>query len=202
MKTIKCTLLIIVLNIIFPISIYADCESDFKAVEKDFKVSYKYNEDTDDFTIKLVCPDRNKYTFGFYNPDDVKDAYWTNEEEKKITTINNYKKDEYKYMLLGTYGDCKDYIVKEGTIKLTKDNPYINNSLCEGNEDFSLCQKENKEIVDEDTFKIELEGYKQNKSSKKSNKIATYFNKNKTEIIIITLLIISFIVGFIIYNRK
>ena len=168
----------ILMFILIPVITYADCESDFKKVEKDFSISYKYNKDTDDFTITLVSPDRNKYTFGFSNPDDVKDAYWTNEGNKKITTIRGYKKEEYKYMLLGMYGDCKDYIAKEGTISLNK-NDSVENS-------------------NEETLEKEAE-----KSNKKhNNKTTSYIKEHMTETIIIIVLVIAFIITSVVITKK
>ena len=176
MKNIKYIFTIIVLNVMLPVIIYADCESDFKKVEKDFSVSYEYNEDTDDFTITLVSPDRTKYTFGFSDPDDVKDAYWTNNENKRITTIKKYKKSEYKYMLLGTYGDCKDYIAKEGTLSLSKDNM---------------------EVTNEDTIKEKTEEH-----NNTSNTITNYYKENKVESLIMVIIVAGGILGFAVYIIK
>lgn len=173
MSKLKVIIITIFIFFIIPLGVKADCASDFKKVEKDFSVKYKYNEDTDDFTITLVCPDRNKYTFGFFNQDDAKDAYWTNDGNKKITTIRNYKNSEYRYLLIGTYGECIDYIAKEGTLTLNKDNS----------------------TTDEETPKEILEVNKSNKTSK-------YFKENTTESIIILLSFIGILTIIIFYILK
>ncbi len=63
MNRLKSILLTTLLLIILPATVYADCQSDFKAIEKEFEVTYEYNKDTDDFTITHFNPDEDRYVY-------------------------------------------------------------------------------------------------------------------------------------------
>ena len=224
MQKSKNILLFFILFVILPTTTYADCTSDFKAVEKYFKESYKYNADTDDFTIILVNPDYEKYTFGFHNKDEIKNVEMKYNGKQVTVTVKNYKGTKYDYVFVARYNECMNQAAKSGSIELKKYNPYADHELCKGNEDFILCQKEYDKAVDEETFKSRLETYIESKDSKSSqndninnqndeknnnnnkenltDKIINYIHENTIQVIIIALFIIILIIGILIYIKK
>ena len=162
-----------------PTTTYADCQSDFEKNEPDFKVTYEYNADTDDFTIILPVPNVNNYGFIFYHSIDSSNAAENN--GKQAIIIKGYKKDTYTYGIKANTGACKDTVVKQETIKLEKTNPYVNDPLCKGNEEFILCQKDYNYAaeINREAFESRLKAYIESKDDKDTqNKDATKDNKD------------------------
>ncbi len=60
------------------------------------------------------------------------------QNKKKVLVYNNYKKDEYKYGIMARYSGCNNVKVATYTLQLKKYNPYADNQLCKGNEEFVL----------------------------------------------------------------
>ena len=170
MNTIKKVLFILTIFIMLPLGVYADCQSDFDAIKSEFKITYKYNTDTDDFTIVMTNPNNERYRIAILDFEDIE-----NTEEKKdgnvsTTTIYNHSgsDDKYCYVVQANYYGCDGnfFLIKE--MELKKYNPYADSPQCEGNENFVLCQKENDKIIEEETFESRLEIYE--KTEGKSGK--------------------------------
>ena len=219
----KNILIILVMFIMLPLTVYADCTSDFEKVKNDFKVSYKYNADTDDFNIIFVNPDYDKYTFGFHDKDEINHVEIKYEDKQATITVKNYKGDKYDYAFLATYSECRNKIANKGTIELKKYNPYSDDPLCLGNEEFALCQKDDDKAVDEETFKSRLETYKASKEKKEDDSqqnttpskedskekkitfidtITNYVQEHMVEVVIIVVIIVTFTIGTIVYIIK
>lgn len=176
-------LIITILAILLPMHVNADCQSDFKQYEKDYKVSYKYNKDTDDFTITLVNPNFERYGFVYNGREEIQNAEKKVTENKVFTTIlKNYKKNEYTYTLKANYEGCNGVVIKTGTLKMVKGNPYSNNPLCEGNEEFVLCQKDYDKELDQETFEERINTYIEEKKATSNNIKNDSNDKNKYEL--------------------
>ena len=167
--------------VILPLGVYADCQSDFKTIEKDFKINYKYNSDTDDFTITMENPDSMRYSWSFGNAEERKKMTTNINGKTVIYTINNYKKKDYEYKVISMYSECLYKIVKEGTLELKKYNPYADSESCKGNEDFVLCQKDYEKRVDEEEFKSRLEAYQKSKENNTGSSSNAPTSKTKNE---------------------
>ena len=211
--------------VIFPCLVYADCASDFKAVEKGFKVTYKYNEDTDDYTVTFINPDFNRYSFAQTSAEEIKKSKRRISGNTLTTIVEHYKGTKYYYTIQALYGQCNGVAVKEETIEFKKYNPYADSPLCVGNEDFVLCQKEYDKEIDEETFKSRLDTYiktknetknesssSDDKDSNKSSiekttkniveKTTNFFEENLTIIIIVAVVIVALIIGGVFLIRK
>ena len=216
MQKSKNILLFFILFVILPTTTYADCNSDFEAVKNDFKESYKYNSETDDFNVILVNPDYEKYTFGYHSQDEVKKVEMKYDGKKATVTIKNVKENKYDYAFIAQYSECKYQVAKSGSIELKKYNPYSDSELCKGNEDFVLCQRDYDKAIDEETFKSRLETYTKtkeiesttndivdnNENKSKSNILNTiinYIQENTVQVIIIGLLILILIISVVVY---
>ena len=228
----KTTKLIIMmfLFLMSPLLANADCESDFKAVEKKYKVTYKYNASTDDFSIILVSPNFERYGFHFHTKAEIETAEKSVTADKVLTvTIKNYKSTEYKYSLEARYDGCNGVVIREGTLKLAKvNNPYSTDSRCAGNEDFVLCQKDYDKEINETIFKSRLETYlkeKEGNDTQTTNnntnttnnntetkndtnqgnffeKITNYIQENMVTVIIIVIFVILLTITAIVTIKK
>ena len=216
MNNINKIIITLVLFIMLSPITYADCNSDFEAVKNDFKESYKYNSETDDFNVILVNPDYEKYTFGYHSQDEVKKVEMKYDGKKATVTIKNVKENKYDYAFIAQYSECKYQVAKSGSIELKKYNPYSDSELCKGNEDFVLCQRDYDKAIDEETFKSRLETYTKtkeiesttndivdnNENKSKSNILNTiinYIQENTVQVIIIGLLILILIISVVVY---
>lgn len=221
----KKKIIALVLFIVFPYTVYADCESDFKNVEKDFKVSYKYNKDTDDFDITFINPDHEKYTFAYHNQDEIKKFEITQNGKKETLLLKGQKETKYSYSFIAKYDGCAYKTVTTKELELKKYNPYSDSELCKGNEEFVLCQREYDKAIDEETFKSRLDSYvkSKNKSEESSNTIVNNNKKNNETqdnkrdfitnilnyiqehiviVIIISIVVIALIIGIVAYIKK
>ena len=219
MKKKNALLLVLTLFLLLPTIVNADCESDFKEIEDKFKVTYEYNYETDDFTITLVNPDYNKYSYGFASLEALNATHPTiSDEDGTLThTIENYKDTEYSYVISAIYEGCKVAGIKQETIELSKGNRFAYSPLCEGYEEFVLCQKDYEKELDEETFKERLEIYKQTKAEQKekeaseakekeNNKILSgiidFFQENYITIIIIAAFVIVLIISIVLFAKR
>ena len=224
----KKIILIFIGFMIFPFIVFADCASDFKAIEQEFKVYYKYNKDTDDFDITFVNPDKTKYTFGYHDRDEIGKFTISIQNNKEKLLLKNYKGSKYEYNFVAISGNCKNNVANSGTIELKKYNPYSDSELCKGHEEFVLCQREYDKAIDEETFKSRLESYvnSKNESAASSNvvnnnnnnnnndkktidnnsnfisKILNYIQEHIITVIIIIVVTIALIISIIAYVKK
>ena len=159
-------------------TVKADCQSDFDEIEEYFQVGYKYNKDTDDFSIVIINPNRFRYAISF-NTDDIDTEIEKNVVGVTMTNlINNYKKDEYYYGIVAIYDGCKNVKLKEETIQLKKYNPYADDPLCEENEEFVLCQKDYEKTITKEEFESRINTYIKGKDTNSSTNNST--NNNNT----------------------
>ena len=164
----KKKIIVLVLFIVFPYTVYADCESDFKNVEKDFKVSYKYNRDTDDFDITFVNPNHEMYTFAYHDQNEIKKFEIKQSGYEETLILKGLKETEYEYAFVAKYAGCAYKTVTTGKLELKKYNPYSDSELCKGNEEFVLCQRDYDKAIDEESFKSRLETYMKGKNEKET----------------------------------
>ena len=222
MNTIKKFLFILTIFITLPLVACADCQSDFDAIKGEFKISYNYNTDTDDFTVVTTIPNNERYEIVWSSQDSVINAEMQTDGIKTTITIPDFKDTTYYFATSATYNECYGTTFLIEAIELKKYNPYADSPKCEGNENFVLCQKEYDKIIDEETFESRLETYektevkseeqkkssaekKENKSSNKKttmNTIAEYVKDNIIIISIGTLFTIFLIIAAIIIIKK
>lgn len=177
MHKLKYILFSFILLTLLPLSVKADCQSDFKAIEDQFKVTYTYDINTDEFTITLINPNFHTYSYLF---DELYESSERVVENEKITaTIKKYKKTSYTYSIYGIKGECSLQKLKEETIELKKYNKYAESDLCKGNEDFALCQKDYDKQISNETFESRLETYKQSVQKNDDKEKNTDTNEQK-----------------------
>ncbi len=206
MKKYKRIIYLLALFIMLPSFVNADCQSDFDKIQKEFKASYKYVEETDSFTLTFITPNYDRYLFQLISAEDIRNASYVTLEKQLTTTLKNYKGTEYRYQIIAEYPECKDVSVYKSKLILKKYNPYADNPLCVGNEEFVLCQKDYKGELDDETFNVRIEAYIEDKNSNEitnvknnnrtksgSSKTTNFFEDNIVLVVIIALIIIAVI---------
>lgn len=213
MKKRKKLLLTIISFTIFTPKIYAECTKEdintFNKISDEYKVTYEFNKDSKLYDLTFYDPSPDKYTFIINGATDG---------EFSIQDDNNYKyigisPGNYEITIKGIANECQD-IFKTININLPKYNEYSEDPLCDGNEEFVLCQPTYDKEVDYETFKSRLEVYKKTKQdnnevnkekdNNKDNNIVNYIKNNIIEITIVaaSLIILTIIIISIVKRQK
>lgn len=167
-KYIKLLLTLFIATI--PFHVYADCESDraeYERIKDQFKITYKYNKDTDDFTVTEIIPQFEKFPGNWIQRmNEIKNSAYADDTTMYIT-YKNYKDNTF-YRKIYINRCPGDNVVLDETINFVKYNRYYDDPRCEGNEDFVLCQKDYEKNIDEKTFESRLETYIAGKENKQN----------------------------------
>ena len=197
--------------LLLPSVIYADCSdeiiNEFKEVEDEFKLAYEYNKETETYNIKIYNPNPEKY---LYIPIDEKvQNKCTNIEENDIT-CEAIPADNYTFLIISTDNTCTDAL-KSVFLNLNNVNKYWNDPLCEGIEDFVLCDPTyDKDITYED-FVSRVETYKktnhqkekqESKNKDSENKVIEYISNNYQIITIMIAAAIALVLIVILIAKK
>ena len=190
------------LFIMLPSITYAECTSEeikhFKEIEDEYKVTYEFNIDNQRYNLMFYANETYDYVF------DIKFEEETTCEEKDKNTIVCYNviPSKYKVSIVGNTNTCNDTL-KTINLTLAKYNPYYQDSICDGIEDFVLCQETYDKDIDYETFKSRVNIYKKNLQKKekeiknvegKDNAINQYIKNNIIQIIITAVFTIAIIV--------
>lgn len=188
---------------------YASCTQEeidaFKKIENEYKVTYEFNIDTKDYAVTFTYSTTRMYSF---SPD-----YYLVSQTLKGYTDNSFtytgiKPGKYNVDIVGATETCQD-TVKKITLELPEYNKYYGDPLCEGIEEFVLCQSTYHKEIDRETFESRINTYKKTKEKNKNdkevdeskteeNKVITYVENNLIEIVIILTFIILITITIII----
>lgn len=143
----------------------------FKEIESQYKATYDYDKNTGLYSITYYMPEPNLYTYRIA----IKSENF-NCESISVDVGISLKcigKDFYGYqefVIFGNSNTCNDELKKE-IIDIPKQiyNKYSNSNLCEGIEEFVLCQKDYEIEITEDEFVSRTETYKQTKEKNKND---------------------------------
>ena len=177
---------------------YAACTqeeiNEFKKIENQFKVTYEFNKTTNDYHITIYNPAPNDYAYTF--KEDLNHMKYESGDGGTLT-FSGIKSGTYETIIIGLK-ECTDDL-KTITFKLPELNKYYQDPLCEGIDEFVLCQPTYSKEIDYETFKSRVETYKKTKKNKEQtkkeevteeNKILDYIKDNIYSIIIITVFVI------------
>lgn len=209
MKKYKYLLLTFLIPLLIPITAYAECTKEdiehFKEIEDEYTITYEFDKETKKYSITFFNPNPEAYgyTLGY--------AVSENEYKKKdFTTIKeeefieeNINPGEYDIEVISTNKECQKQF-KKTTLKLSKYNIYSEDPICEGIEEFILCQTTYDKDIDYDTFVSRVNTYKKGHKkeqtepasikTKEDNKIIKYIKDNIVQIIVITFFVIMVII--------
>lgn len=159
-KSLRYALAIILL---FPSNIYASCSNEerleFNNIKDDFQVTYEYNNDLNNYAVTFVNPKPDSYEFVF----KYDNREWTIiSRDDENTTIHEIEPGNYKAWIQGKTDTC-DSKLKIMDINLPRHNPYYGDSLCDGIEEFVLCQETYDKEISRELFESRVAAYKNSK---------------------------------------
>ena len=174
---------------------YAACTQEeideFKKVEDQYTIKYEFNKDTKDYTLYFSNYDSKKYSY-FIETGEKMNCTVLDEVRTKCSGI---KPNEYNIEILGITNTC-DETLKTFTLNLKEYNNYSEDPLCEGIEEFVLCQPTYDKDIDYETFVSRVNTYKKSKEKKEvnnstekkdKNKAIVYIEENIVQIIIVAI---------------
>lgn len=211
-KYIILTIILLLFNIN---NVYAECTKDdlieFSKVEEKYNITSEYDIVSNSYilTIYSVLPD--KYDYNIHMDNNGNSV--CEKQDDNITKCFNVPPDqELDVEIIGQTSSC-DKTFKQYTITLSKINEFFDDPLCEGIEEFYLCQPTVEEIVDYETFQSRVETYKRTKQKELEenkeeddiqfiDKLKDYILNHIEQIIIIIFFTILIIVNLIILIKK
>lgn len=208
MKKNKKLFILLSICLLFNSHVYADCtveeKKEFKNIESKYKITYEFNKENKSYTLIFTSPEPNKFDY-YINNEDIK----CNETVNNQTTCTDFKPGYQEIYIIGQTDTCQE-VLKEVSMNLAY-NKLSEDPLCEGNEDFVLCNPTYDKEVDYDSFISRLNTYKKNKNNNsssssntinKENAIINYIKDNLLEIITITIFIILVIITIILTAKS
>lgn len=209
----KITLFFLLFSL-FNTKVYASCTTEeknvFKKIESKYNITYEFDKTSKDYTITLHNPKYKLFSYSIdYDIDNSKIKY--KEEGETLTlTYGGVPSGDYNIEIIGMTDTCDDTL-KEIKLHLPKYNKYADDPLCEGYEEFVLCNPTYEKEIDYDTFVSRLNTYKKNKknlpssnsnTTKTDSEIITYIKDNLTTIIVIIVFIILLIITAILTAKS
>lgn len=207
------------LFLLLPHTSYADCTKEeiehFKEIEDEYKVTYEFDENTQKYTVMLHSKDVRKYALIYQDYETMVNAeYYENGNELDFK-IKNFNPGTYEFIIAGQTDTCKD-ILKRINVKLDKYNELSKNELCEGIEEFVLCQPTYDKEISYEEFVSRVNTYKKTKSKKETidgNKnnnsidkkisiVTDFIKANLQNIVIIAIFIIITIIAIILFAKS
>lgn len=223
MKKSKYIITAILLSLILCNQVHAACSQEqikeFNKVAGKYKVTYEYDEKTEIYTVTFHNPNPALYD---YQIRDLTGKATCRSSGTNIICTGKNLDTQLEYSVIGMTTSCNQEL-KSGTFEVEKEednqntyNKFSESELCEGIEEFVLCQKDyNKELTEEEfisrveSYKKQLEESKnkpnqqeQNNNDNKQKKdiladIINYLKNHITETIIVIVFIIIFTISTI-----
>lgn len=200
-------------------TVFASCTKEeidkFKDAEDEYTVKYELNKETKTYDIYFSMPYPETYGYNIITDIDIECA----EIDEKTTKCINVPPNTYEIFIVGITNTC-DATLKNFTIKLPKYNIYSEDPLCEGIEEFVLCNPQYEKDIDYESFVSRVEIYKKSKEKQeaqqeekpiedKSSKFeefvdnaVDYIKENLIEIIIIVIFIVLVILTIILTAKS
>lgn len=179
-KYLSSILIVSVMNIH---TVLASCTQEeintFKRIEDDYTVKYEFDKSTKTYNLYFTAskPELYDYVIRYnekLNCEEVNDT---------LSKCMGFKSGEYTIQIIGKTQTC-NHLFKEFTLKLPKYNKLSEDPLCEGIEEFVLCNPSYEKEIDYESFVSRVEIYKKkNKPATEDNLTGTNNKKDENEII-------------------
>ena len=213
MTKIKYCILIFILSLICTNKVCAVCTQEemdgFKKIEDKYQVTYEFDMDSKTYSLFFKSPKPDNYHYVIYTESDL-----------NCTTINkttlkciNFNPDIYTIEIVGMTDTCDD-VLKTFDLNLTRYNNYASDPLCEGIEEFVLCNPLYDKEIDYETFVSRVNTYKKTKDKETIqdepttddvepiDDLLNYIKENIIQIIIIIIFIVLLIITIIITAKS
>ncbi|MDD3187513.1 MAG: hypothetical protein PHD02_03460 [Bacilli bacterium] len=161
-------LLIFFLILIIPMTVHASPYCDYneyneilkKAGNVNIMVDYKELEDSAVFTITLYNIQADEYIVN----NETGNKYYYADTNNGIISFNNITEPKiYKFTIYSTLNQCDDSALATLYATVPTYNKYYKNKLCEGIEDYKLCQRWSTIDLTYEEFKSQIDSYKASK---------------------------------------
>ncbi len=217
MKKNKKIILFTILSLLFSTNVYASCTeeeiNDFKKIEDEYKITYEYDKERESYNLILNKGNPEMYDYVLY----VANQLMCEDIDEKTTKCYYFAENkEYRILITGQTESCNDTL-KDFIVKTPRYNKFSEDPLCEGIEEFALCQSTYDKEIDYETFVSRVNTYKktkteneqeieQNKNNEQKenilNSIVEYIKNNLLQIIVITIFIILIVITIIITAKQ
>ena len=204
--------LTLMLSLLFINKTYAACTqeeiNEFKKIEDEFKVTYEFDINTKDYKVTFNNMYHEKYGYLI----DINMPLNKPSGGEKSETYLNIPSGNYNIRIAMISKTCTDTL-KTINLKLPGYNKFSEDALCEGIEEFVLCQPTYDKDIDYDTFVSRVKTYKNTKQKKENetqekteektvlDKIKYYPEENLIEFIIVLVFVLLMIITIIITTK-
>lgn len=192
---------------------YAACTQEdinnFKKIEDEFKITYKFNKETKDYKIVIYNPNYQGYGYSLDSKLPIENISSTTEG----LSIDKVKTGEYTFEVLSNSATCKD-VLKTIKVNLPKYNKYSEDPLCKDIEEFVLCQPTYDKEIDYETFVSRVNTYKRTKKEQEEKQVETnkennmlenimeYLENNLLQIVIMSVFVILMVITIILTTKS
>jgi len=198
-------------NGVYANSCKMDIIKEFANVENSYKVSYRYNIEKQSYTLILNYHKDKNFEYKIYDKEDIE----CEQINKTTKECHNFQPGKYGYEIYGENENCLQ-VVKVLEVEIKKLSNYSTDPICNGIEEFVLCQEDYYKEIDYETFISRANTYKrtkqkkqqkeeiekqQNQNKKQQAKIKIYIEENLSQIIITGVFIILVIITIIVTIR-
>lgn len=185
---------------------------EFNKVSNIYKIDYKYNIEKESYTIILKYSANSIYEYLIYNTDKLE----CEQINSKTKECHGFKPGKYNYEIYGKNNECEE-TVTTGNFEIKELKNYSEDPLCEGIEEFVLCQKDYYKELEYETFVSRVNSYKKTKKEKEEkqkleqeekekdelkNKVLTYIENNIIQIVIVVIFIIIVTISAIVMIKS
>lgn len=168
---------LISLFLLLPKLSYADCKEEvierFSEIENHYVITYELDKENMNYNLTLKKDESNDYVY-IIQPDNFE----CKKETETTDICSNVQPGTYTVKIMSFNNNC-NVIVKETTIDLPEHNKYYDDPLCNGIEEFILCQPTYDKSISYEDFVSRINTYKNSKAKKEKQEIA---NKNDNKI--------------------
>lgn len=212
-------ILLLLVFIVFPKYIYADCTKEelkyFKGIKDEFSFEMFFDSESKVYYPFFHNPEPEKYGFLIeYREDGETLTYDLTAMDNQIFSFPEISPGKYKIRIVGKTDMCSDAL-KTLSMTVPKYNIYSEDEACKGIEDFVLCQPSYSREIDYETFLSRVENYKKNYSQtqieqeeEKSDfelfieNVKNYVLDNLVTIIVVTVFAILLIITIILTVKQ
>lgn len=162
----KKTIIVFIIFLLNISPIYAACTGaeikNFKETEDKYIVEYKKNPSTKSYDVYLNRPEKEKYDYRFNKKIDTS----CQEIDNKTIKCTSFLAGKYEISIVGVTQTCNS-VLKKINLEIPQYVSYSEDPLCEGIEEFVLCNPNYDKDIDYETFVSRVNTYKKNLLSNK-----------------------------------
>ncbi len=196
---------------ILPSTIHAACTEEekmhFKEIEDQYRFTYEFDRESEDYTITFYNPEPKSYDFNLYIVYDIDCDYYSDNEYKCF----HIRPGDVEIGIFSKNKSCETSL-KDTMVHLEKNNSFSKDELCIGIEEFVLCQPTYDKEIDYETFVSRTNAYRKTKAEKQTkeeekkeqpiNNIVNFIQENLIYVIAVPVLLIAVIITVILTAKS